>query len=91
MTSSEDVTQYLHFLESDDPLLIAYTIDAQKVGDQWNEILLAFNANLQPREIALPAGQWSTYLINGVFSNDMVLGDQLALEPSTATILYRQE
>lgn len=61
--STELITKHLMFTQTDDDQLVVYQIkDAP--GDDWSEILVAFNGSSQAKRIELPEGNWTT-VVNG--------------------------
>ena len=51
------VRRHLVFLPGGD-CLVAFRLKNHAGGDHWSDIVVAFNANRQPRTITVPEGQW---------------------------------
>lgn len=59
MPTAQMISKHLQFLETADPLTIAYRISGHANGDQWKEILVLLNGSRQEKNFSLPAGQWT--------------------------------
>ncbi|QDU33228.1 Pullulanase precursor [Poriferisphaera corsica] len=58
MTTASNVKRNISFLSAPNGV-IAYTIDAKRVGDDWNRILVIFNGEPSAQTIELPSGHWN--------------------------------
>ena len=55
--STELISKHLVFEDTDDDQYVVYRlVDAP--GDEWSEILVAFNGDAKPRSVKLPKGKW---------------------------------
>ncbi len=79
MTSTEDIQKHLSFLDSEDDLLVAYQLKDHANGDEWGNIMVAFNGNETSYLLSLPDGQWR-----------LVLDGERVLEPGSPPIITGQ-
>lgn len=89
----EGVQQWLHFLDTGDSGVIAYTLGEYANGDEWKEILVAYNGNRHEAEIHIPGEEWTVVCRNGEIhldSEEHLSGGNVKIAPSSALILYRQ-
>lgn len=89
----EGVQQWLHFLDTGDSGVIAYTVGEYANGDEWKEILVAYNGNRHEAEIYIPEEEWTVVCRNGEInldSEEHLPGGNVKIAPSSALILYRQ-
>lgn len=89
----EGVQQWLHFLDTGDSGVIAYTLGEYANGDEWKEILVAYNGNRHEAEINIPEEEWTVVCRNGEINLDSlehISGGKIQIAPSSALILYRQ-
>lgn len=67
--------KHLTFLDTDDSQLVAYRIiDAP--GDEWSDIVVAFNGSDQAKRVALPSGRWKLVVDGRQVSPDGIGGSQ---------------
>lgn len=62
-------------------------------GDEWKEILVAYNGNRHPAEINIPDEEWTVICRDGQInpdSQDKLAGGNVQIAASSALILYRQ-
>jgi pullulanase len=58
ITTAEKIQQHLNFCTQYQLGVVSYCIQGKEVGDQWEKIILAFNAKPTPVEIPLPEGNF---------------------------------
>lgn len=88
----EGLQQCLHFLDMGDSGVIAYTLGEHANGDEWNEILIAYNGNRHQADITIPKQDWTVVCRNGEFNSDdqeHISGGDISISASSALILYR--
>lgn len=89
----EGLQQCLHFLDTCDSGVIAYTLGEYANGDVWKEILVAYNGNRHQAEINIPEQEWTVVCSDGQInldSQEHLHGGNIQIAPSSALILYRQ-
>lgn len=89
----EGVQQWLHFLDTGDSGVIAYTLGEYANGDPWREILVAYNGNRHPAEFGIPEADWIVFARDGGINpegREHLPGGKVAMAASSALILYRQ-
>lgn len=89
----EGLQQWLHFLDTGDSGVIAYTLGEHANGDEWKEILVAYNGNRNEATINIPEQDWIAVCRNGQInldSQDHIPGGDVQIAASSALILYRQ-
>lgn len=89
----EGIQQCLHFLDTGDSGVIAYTLGEHANGDEWTEILVAYNGNRHEAEINIPEQEWTVVCRDGQInleSEEKISGGSVTIAASSALILYRQ-
>lgn len=84
--------QWLHFLDMGDSGVIAYTLGEYANGDEWKEILVAFNGNRNQADIHIPEQDWVVICRDGEInldSEEHLSGGDVSMAASSALILYR--
>lgn len=88
----EGIQQWLHFLDTGDSGVIAYTLGEHANGDEWTEILVAYNGNRHEAEINIPEQEWTVACRDGQInqeSEEKISGGNVTIAASSALILYR--
>lgn len=65
MTSTADIQNNLAFVDTDNELLVAYTLNGEAVGDSWKRIFVAFNGADENQPVSVPDGNWTTIIDAG--------------------------
>lgn len=89
----EGVQQWLHFLDTGSSGVIAYTLGEYANGDEWKEILVAYNGNRHPADFNIPEYEWTVICRDGKInlgSQEKISGGNIQIAASSALILYRQ-
>ncbi|MFG0306698.1 MAG: type I pullulanase [Phycisphaerales bacterium JB040] len=92
MRTAEDIRGAIAFLDTPDSGPLAFTIDGTVSGDEWGEILVAYNYHPGEATLSLPAGaDW-----NVVVDNDRAAPEAWgtasgthAMPPYSMTVLHR--
>lgn len=93
MPSAEMIRQHLSFIETADPLLIAYRINGHANGDKWKDILVLFNGDATDKSMPLPEGKW-TIAVDGDTVNEKGMGNpvgKVKIPATSALLLFRAE
>lgn len=89
----EGLQQWLHFLDTGDSGVIAYTLGEYANGDEWKEILVAYNGNRHQADIHIPEQEWTVVCRDGQINAEgleQMAGGDISIAPSSALILYRK-
>lgn len=89
----EGLEQWLHFVDTGDTGVIAYTLGEHANGDPWKEIWVAYNGNRYPVEIQIPEQDWIVVCRDGQINRDgldRIQGGNVSISASSALILYRE-
>lgn len=89
----EGLEQWLHFVDTGDTGVIAYTLGEYANGDPWKEIWVAYNGNRHPVEIQIPEQDWIVVCRDGQINRDgldRIQGGNVSISASSALILYRE-
>jgi pullulanase len=62
MKDAASIQKHLTFLETQDELLVAYELKGHANGDDWEDILVAFNGAADAKILSLPEGAWQVVL-----------------------------
>lgn len=84
------VRQHLEFLPSDD-CFVAFRLTGNAGGDTWRNIIVALNANKQPRSITIPDGQYTVVCRDGIINEsglDTIKGSQITVPVQSAIIIH---
>jgi len=76
MTTTDQLQEHLDFFETDSDLLVAYRLKNHANGDDWENIIVAFNGNEEGQDLDLPEGDWKLILD----------GEKILEEPTSAVI-----
>ena len=79
MPSTKMIQEHLHFIEIEDPLLIAYQLTDNANGDTWKDILIILNGDKTDKEIQLPEGTW-------MLASDGNTVNEKGIKPCTAKL-----
>jgi pullulanase len=58
MPTTQMIQTHLKFIETNDPLIIAYQITGHANGDSWKDILVLFNGSSNSKMVTIPKGKW---------------------------------
>lgn len=89
----EGLQQWLHFMDTGDSGVIAYTLGENANNDEWKEILVAYNGNRNEAVINIPEGEWTVVCRDGEINPDGLdtqQGGDVTISASSALIIYRQ-
>jgi pullulanase len=85
------IRDHLNFIETNDPLTIAYQLTANANGDKWQTILVLLNGNKDDKQMTIPAGNW-TLVSDGSTVNEKgikaINSSTITVPGTTAYILY---
>lgn len=90
--TTEGVQQWLNFMDTGDSGVIAYTLGECANGDEWKEILVAYNGNRHEASIYIPEQEWTVACRDGQINPeglDHIGGGDVSIAPSSVLILYR--
>ncbi len=94
ISSTEEIVENLCFLDTEDPFVIAYTVNGKALADSWSTILVVFNANTEPVELLLPPGTWQLAVnaeevdLKGMTSME---GGRQPIPAMTSWVLFKSE
>lgn len=92
MRTAEMIRSHLKFLEPSQPRVVAYAIDAKAAGDEWNEIIVIFNANRNATRMEVPTGSWKVAASGekiALRNQETVKGGTITIAELSTTILFR--
>jgi pullulanase len=87
MKTSQEITNNIQFINTEQKGLIAYRINGEKLNDSWKKIFVVYNGETK-KTVNLPDGKWKTAILNNFFDHADI--PKLLAEPYTCTILYQQ-
>lgn len=90
--TTKGVNQWLHFIETYEPGVIAFTLGDHANGDSWKEILVVFNGNRKSLRIDLPEGDWNVVCRNGYIDEEGLgksKGGSTRINASSALIMWQ--
>ena len=65
LATAEEVREHLQFIENTPAQVVAYTLNGNAGGDEWNQIVVAFNGSSNAAEIEIPEGNWMVIANDG--------------------------
>lgn len=92
MSSAQEVADKLRFLDTDDPLVVAYTLDGHPNGDSWRNALVIYNGNRGEARVEIPQGEWTVVCRDGRIDLQglgTIAGGTVVVPASSALIAYR--
>ena len=90
MPTTKMIQQHLQFIETEDPLFIAYQISNNANGDKWKNIIVLLNGDKTNKEFSLPKGKWKL-AVDGNTINEkgiQTLQSTVTVPATTAYVLY---
>ena len=82
----------MQFIENTPEQVVAYTLNDNAGGDEWNQIVVAFNGSDQSAEIEIPEGNWMIIANDGsidLTGSNKLEGSKATIAASAALILAR--
>jgi pullulanase len=93
MPEANMIREHLKFIDTKNPLVIAYVLNGHANNDKWKNIIVLFNGDAAEREIEIPSGRW-TVVVDGEKvdeqSKKVALGGKMQLHGTSAYVLYQQ-
>lgn len=92
MNDAELVRKHLEFLPVETENVVAFRLGDHANGDQWKDIVVAFNSNPKPVKIQIPEGKYTVVCKEGTIDLKglgLVFGPELTLPAQAAMILYK--
>ncbi len=92
LTTAEEVCKHLSFIENTPEQVVAYTLNDNAGGDEWQQIVVAFNGSNAAAEIEIPEGQWMVIANDGKIDlqgSVKIEGNKAIVAPSAALILAK--
>ena len=86
------VRKHLEFIDTNDECVVAYRLKDNAGGDNWNDIVVVFNANRKPVTVNLPTDEnYQAVVENGVVDPQSlpVYQGTVSVAPQSASILIR--
>ncbi len=91
MTTANDITDNIRFLENLSGGVVAYTIKGPAVNDKWKNILVIFNGNEKNKSISIPSGKWMMAIRDNEFISGLKYEEgNLLLQPHSCSVLFQQ-
>ena len=91
MPTAKMIQQNLKFMDTADPLMVAYQINNHANGDIWKDIIVLLNGNNIDKSMELPAGDWNI-AVDGNKVNEQGLKQvtsKINVPATTALVLYK--
>jgi pullulanase len=91
MPSTKMIQQHLQFIETNDPLFVAYKITGNANGDKWKNILVLINGDTKSKEMKLDAGKWTLVNDGNIINENGIrkINDQIEI-PATSLLILHQ-
>lgn len=95
MSSADMVEKYLHFLQTEQENVVAYTIDKPVQEENAEQIAVIYNANPEAVSVTVPEGKWNVY-VNKKQAGTKVIdtiqineGETVKVEPVSIMVLAK--
>ena len=72
MTTTEDVSNNLKFLEVANENVVAFVIENKPNGEVSDSVLVIYNANKEAVKVTIPEGEWKVCIKNGVAGTEAI-------------------
>lgn len=92
LATAEEVCKHLQFIEGTPKQVVAYTLNDNAGGDEWNQIVVAFNGSNNAAEIEIPEGTWKVIANDAqidLAGNNTIEGNRATIAATSALILAR--
>ncbi len=92
MTTDDLVRRHLEFLKMDKELMVGYQLKNNANGDEWKNIVVAFNGHEVPQPLQLPEGDWQLALDGDKVLEEAtpaIISGQLTVPAYSAVILFQ--
>ena len=92
MPSTKMIQQHLHFINTGDPLLIAYQVNKNANGDKWKNILVLLNGDTTSKKMQLPAGEWTLVCDKNIINGKGIskANDEIEIAATSGYVLYQK-
>lgn len=94
MPTTRQIQNNLRFLSDLPERVVGYELSGAAMGDSWRRILVLFNSNPEPKQVAIPSGRWQVVLeenrINEQGIRPLSRPDAVTIKPISALILVDQ-
>ncbi len=85
------VRQHLEFLPVEDDCIVAFRLKDNAGGDEWNNIIVILNANLEAKSVDVPEGTYAVVCKDGIINEQglgEVSGSEVQVAPQSALIMH---
>lgn len=92
MTTAEEISEHLTFLEMPTEEMVGYKISGHANGDEWEEIVVLFNANKEEQKIVLDRGDWEVVVndqVAGIVPIENIVGNEVVVPSRSAMVLVK--
>lgn len=92
MGDADKVRKHLAFLPVEGDNLIAFMLKEHANGDEWGEIVVAFNSRTLPARLTVPEGKYTVVCRDGnidVHGLGFVYGTEVVIPAQSALIMYK--
>ena len=92
LATAEEVCKHLQFIEGTPKQVVAYTLNDNAGGDEWNQIVVAFNGSNNAAEIEIPEGTWKVIANDAqidLAGSNTIEGNRATIAATSALILAR--
>lgn len=88
MRSANEIRANLRFAGKTPAGVIAYTIEAGRVGDTWKRILVAFNGTDARQMVSAGPGNWRSFIRDNRVAGPGTENGNISLAPHSCSILF---
>ncbi len=88
--NAEEVRRHLEFIDAPEGV-VAFRLKDNAGGDEWNDIIVALNANREPVTISVPQGRYTTVATQGRIDcagMGTTTGTEATVAPQSALIMH---
>lgn len=92
IATQEMMVEKLHFIDFEEPNVVAYTLSDHANGDSWEDILVIYNGNREPVRLDMPEANWTVVCYDGQINLDGIAKQtksSFVVPASSAAILYQ--
>ncbi len=92
MTTAEEISKHLTFFDMPAEEMVGYKISGHANGDEWEEIVVLFNANKEEQKVALDREGWEVVVNNqvaGIEPIETITGNEVVVPSRSAMVLVK--
>ncbi|ABR30326.1 pullulanase [Thermosipho melanesiensis] len=93
MTNAQEIKEHIKFLPSRKRRIVSFVISNHARNDEWKDILVIYNGNVDSVEYELPEGEWNMIVNGKIAGTDIIekVSGKIILEGISAYVFYKNK